>query len=129
MKKTNISFMAFIALLSVTSCHKGDATSATIDIMEPLVNDTISYNDTLHIEGAILGNGKMYGYNITLSNELTGEEYVKMTSDKKSKSYSFHEHWHNEVLDTTTLILNVETTLDHYGYTTDKHIHVVCLPQ
>ena len=52
--------MAFIALLSVTSCHKGDATSATIDIMEPMANDTIAYSDTVHFEGTINGNGNVW---------------------------------------------------------------------
>lgn len=129
MKKTNISMMAFITLLSVTSCHKGDATSATIDILEPLANDTISYNDTVHFEGTINGNGKMYGYKLSFANAFSGDEYTSFSSEAKAKSYAFDEHWHNQFTDTTMLTLKVEATLDHTGIKTNKYINVLCLPQ
>jgi hypothetical protein len=129
MKKTNISMMAFIALLSVTSCHKGDATSATIDIMEPMVNDTVAYDDSVHFEGTIVGDGTMYGYKLTYENAATGAEYMSFPSEEKAKSYAFHEHWHNQVMDTTAVTLKVEATLDHKGTKTSKLIQVVCLPQ
>mgnify|MGYP006949113252 FL=1 len=121
--------MACIALLLVTSCHKGDATSATIDIMEPMVNDTIAYNDTIHFEGTINGNGKMYGYKLSFANAFSGDEYASFSSEAKAKSYAFDEHWHNQVMDTTTVTLKVEATLDHKGTKTSKLIQVVCLPQ
>ena len=121
--------MAFIALLSVTSCHKGDATSATIDIMEPMVNDTIAYNDTIHFEGTINGNGKMYGYKLSFANAFSGDEYASFSSEAKAKSYAFDEHLHNQFTDTTMVTLKVEATLDHNGLKTDKYLYVLCLPQ
>lgn len=121
--------MAFIALLSVTSCHKGDATSATIDIMEPMANDTIAYNDTIHFEGTINGNGKMYGYKLSFANTFSGEEYASFSSEAKAKSYAFDEHLHNQFTDTTMVTLKVEATLDHNGLKTDKYLYVLCLPQ
>jgi len=121
--------MAFIVLLSVTSCHKGDATSATIDIMEPMANDTIPYDDSLHFEGTIVGDGTMYGYQLTYANAYTGDEYVKMESEEKAKSYAFHEHWHNQVTDTTMVTVKVEATLNHTGLKTEKYLYVLCLPQ
>ncbi len=124
-----LSMAAFAILLSISSCHKGDATTATIDIMEPIANDTIPFNESVHLEGTIVGDGKMYGYKLTYANAFTGEEYLSMVSEEKAKSYSFHEHWQNQVTDTTMLTLKVEATLDHKGFKMDKYINVLCLPQ
>ena len=124
-----ISMAAFAILLSISSCHKGDATSATIDIMEPIANDTIAYNDTVHFEGSIIGDGKMYGYKLIFANAFTGDEYQAMSSEDKAKSYVFDEHLHNQFTDTTMLTLKVEAILDHNGFKTDKYINVLCLPQ
>jgi hypothetical protein len=121
--------MACIALLLVTSCHKGDATSATIDIMEPMANDTIAYNDTVHFEGTINGNGKMYGYKLSFANAFSGDEYASFSSEAKAKSYAFDEHLHNQFTDTTMVTLKVEATLDHNGIKTNKYMNVLCLPQ
>jgi hypothetical protein len=129
MKKIIFSSAAFVAILLLSACHKGDATMATIEIMEPIANDTIPYNDSLHLEGTIEGDGNMYGYKLTYANAFTGEEYLSLTSEEKAKSYAFHEHWHNQVMDTTMLTLKVEATLDHKGFKTSKYLYVLCLPQ
>ena len=129
MKKTVFSLATFAILLSISSFHKGDATMATIDIMEPMANDTIPYNDSLHFEGTIVGDGTMYGYQLTYANAFTGDEYLKMESEEKAKSYAFHEHWHNQVTDTTMVTVKVEATLNHKGSKTEKYLHVLCLPQ
>lgn len=120
---------AFAILFSISSCHKGDATTATIDIMEPIAYDTIPYDDSLHFEGTIVGDGTMYGYQLTYANAFTGDEYLKMESEEKAKSYVFHEHWHNQVLDTTMVTVKVEATLNHKGLKTEKYLYVLCLPQ
>lgn len=75
MKKTMLSMAAFAILFSISSCHKGDATTATIDIVEPMVDDTIAFEEDLHLEGVITGNGKMYGYKLSFANAYSGEEY------------------------------------------------------
>jgi len=128
--KNNLINLAIVAVLfSITSCHKGDATSATIEIMEPMVNDTVAYNDSLHFEGTIVGNGTMYGYELSYTNAQTGEKYLDLPSEEKAKSYAFHEHWHNQVTDTTSVVVKVVATLDHKGTKTEKLVQVVCLPQ
>ena len=124
-----LSMAVFAILFTSASCHKGDATMATIDIMEPIANDTISYDDSLHFEGTIVGDGTMYGYQLTYANAFTGDEYLKMESEEKAKSYAFHEHWHNQVTDTTMVTVKVEATLNHKGLKTEKYLHVLCLPQ
>jgi hypothetical protein len=129
MKKIIYSTAAFIAILTLNACHKGDATSASIEIMEPIANDTIPYNESVHLEGKIVGDGKMYGYKLTYANAFTGEEYLTMISEEKAKSYSFHEHLENQFTDTTMLTLKVEATINHNGFKTDKYINVLCLPQ
>ena len=129
MKKTMLSMAAFAILLSISSCHKGDATTATIDIMEPILGDTIAFNEELHLEGSITGNGKMYGYKLIFADAFSGNEFESMTSEEKSKSYSFHEHWINQVTDTTMVTVKVEATLNHDGMKTEKYLQVLCLPQ
>ena len=124
-----LSMAAFAILFSISSCHKGDATTATIDIVEPMVDDTIAFEEDLHLEGVITGNGKMYGYKLSFVNAYSGEEYESMVTEEKAKSYAFHEHWHNQVLDTTMVTVKVEATLNHKGLKTEKYLHVLCLPQ
>lgn len=129
MKKTIYSLAIFASFISLSACHKGDATSATIDIMEPIVGDTIGFNEELHLEGSITGNGKMYGYKLIFADAFSGNEFESMISEEKSKSYSFHEHWINQVTDTTMVTVKVEATLNHDGLKTDKFLQVLCLPQ
>ena len=124
-----LSMAAFAILFSISSCHKGDATTATIDIMEPILGDTIAFNEELHLEGSITGNGKMYGYKLIFADAFSGNEFESMTSEEKSKSYSFHEHWINQVTDTTMVTVKVEATLNHDGMKTEKYLQVLCLPQ
>ncbi len=124
-----LSMAAFAILFSISSCHKGDATTATIDIMEPILGDTIAFNEELHLEGSITGNGKMYGYKLIFADAFSGNEFESMTSEEKSKSYSFHEHWINQVTDTTMVTVKVEATLNYDGMKTVKYLQVLCLPQ
>lgn len=129
MKKTVFSLATFAILVSISSCHKGDAIAATIEIMEPILHDTVPFDDSLHFEGTIVGDGTMYGYELSYTNAQTGEKYLDLSSEEKAKSYAFHEHWHNQVADTTQVIVKAIATLNHKGTKTEKLVQVVCLPQ
>jgi hypothetical protein len=52
----------------------------------------------------------------------------KSASDH-AETYSFHEHWINNVTDTTNVKILVEVEINHNGGKTSKEINVVCLPQ
>ena len=128
MKNLTTITVLSILLISLNSCHKNDAKSAVITIEEPIIGDTIAFGDSLHLEGTIAGDGKMRGYSLTFTNVSTGGILNELQSDKRAGSYSFHEHWQNNVSDTALVHLMVEVTLDHDGNKAMKDVYVVCLP-
>jgi hypothetical protein len=125
MKKQFIAIAAFTMLLA--SCHK--EVTATITIVEPASIDTIPLNNEVHFEGTIDGTAEMHGYTIKFTNMASGAALLSKTEDSHAKSNVFHEHWINNVTDTTTLKLSITVEKDHDGHTETKEATVVCLPQ
>jgi hypothetical protein len=120
-----ISACAFITF----SCQKNKVEETTITIMELLPSDTIAFGTEFHVEGEIVGKHNLYGFQIDLVNQSTGVSVLKYGSDKKAKSYSFHEHWVNDVVDTTHFTFMVSANLDNNGNQVIKEVDAVCLPQ
>jgi len=125
MKKQFIAVATFTMLLA--SCHK-DVT-ATITIVEPTSIDTIPLNNEVHFEGSVDGNAEMHGYTITFTNMSSGATLLTKTDESHAESYAFHEHWINNVTDTTTVKLSITVEKDHDGNTETKEATVLCLPQ
>lgn len=111
------------------ACEKPtEASEATINFMEPVVGDTIAYGAELHCEGTVVGNGELHGYSLSLINLINNQTVYSATSEVHAESYVFHEHWVNNVSDTTLVKVILEVELDHDGGKTSKEITVVCLP-
>ena len=125
MKKQFIAISVFTMLL--TSCHK-DVT-ASITIVEPTSIDTIPLSNEIHFEGTIDGTAEMHGYTITFTNMTSGATLLAKTDESHAEIYKFHEHWINNVTDTTTVKLSIVVEKDHDGNTETKETTVVCLPQ
>lgn len=124
------SILTSLAICLLLSCHKNDpATSATIEFEEPILNDTIAYMDSIHVEGTIIGNGKMNGFNIEYLNASTGAVLHTQNSTDTGKEYAFHDHWINELIDTTTIAVKITVDLDGKGNQTTAQRSIVCLPQ
>lgn len=121
-----------VSLFAVTilfaACKKENATTATIEFIEPLANDTIIAGDSLHAEGTIIGNNEMHGYTLKMVNETTNEELMNITSDSHASSYAFHEHWMNNVTQISTIAVTISANLDDAGKQATKSVKVVCLP-
>lgn len=124
-----ILLIGFAAVFS--GCKKNPtAASATISISSPSDNDTIPYGQEVHIEGVIQGDGVLNGYKFSMKDLTTGSYVIsEKTVDDKKESYVFHEHWDNNLSDTSTLEINVTVMLDQKGLAETKKINVVCLPQ
>ncbi len=128
MKKLILFTSLFAVIVTLNSCHKNEASKADITIYEPIANDTVAFNDSVHFEGSILGDGELHGYTLSFTNSTTGASLFSVTAVTHATSYSFHEHWLNNVTDTTIVNVKVEVELDHEGHKTSKDINVVCLP-
>lgn len=102
--------------------------TASINITEPSMNDTIASNEELHVEGTIIGSTELHGYEIKIINLTNNNELFSYEFHEHFASYNFHEHWVNNVTDTTILKVKVEVELDHEGNKTEKELTVVCLP-
>jgi type II secretory pathway component PulJ len=127
----NLFYLIVLPSLLAFSCNKGDeASDATITFGSPTDNDTLTFGQELHIEGTIKGNGVLEGYTFSVKN-LTNGSYIKpeTTVSEHSEDYVFHEHWDNNVSDTSTIEIKVEALLNHEGEKKTKTVTVVCLPQ
>ncbi len=128
MNKNKIAYIALVGLLAV-SCHKHEEdVTATINLMEPMENDTIVLGEELHMHGTITGSDELHGYRLTLLNSDNETLLFDANTSTHETSYAFDEHWVNMVTDTTNLEVQVEVELDHEGNTTTKKVHLVALP-
>jgi len=129
MKKYIWIVIAFATFLTITACHKHEeAISAEITFVEPSTNDTILIGTELHVEGTIVGSGELHGYSISFMNVANDSVVYTVSSAAHNNSYAFHEHWMNNVSDTTIMKVTIDAMLDHDGTKTSKSVNVVCLP-
>ncbi len=127
MKK--LLYSLILISLFAFSCEKHtEASTATINFIEPIIGDTIAFGEELHCEGTVLGNGELHGYTLTMVNLLNNQTVYSTSSSAHAESYVFHEHWVNNVTDTATIKVLLEVELDHDGNKSAKELNVVCLP-
>jgi hypothetical protein len=131
MKRFKYTFLwaAFVGLV-ISSCNKESAgTDATIEFISPFENDTISFGEELHIEGKIEGNGLLDGYTFSMMNTNAGTYIIpEKTVSEHKEAYVFHEHWHNNVNDTASVVIEVNVRTSQDGALKTKKVTVVCLP-
>jgi hypothetical protein len=126
--KTKVYLIICLAVI-LFSCKKHNgATSANITFIEPTAGDTLQFGEELHIEGTIQGDGELHGYSLNLINLTTGQTLLSKSTHDHGKTFSFHEHWSNNVTDSSNVKIIVVVDLDHDGEKTSKEINVVCLP-
>lgn len=125
----NLKFVFISLTFGLISCHKhNNATNATINFLEPTAGDTLQFGEELHIEGTIQGDGELHGYSLNLLNSNTGQSLLSKSTHDHGESFSFHEHWLNNLTDTANVKISVEVEINHEGLKTSKEINVVCLP-
>ncbi len=128
----NRSYTIAIALTGVllVACKKdkNGAENAVITFTEPSVGDTIPSWNQIHMEGTISGDGEMKGYVVSALNTATNEVLFTTTYDVVSQAYNFHEHWINNLYDTTTVTVKVEAIKNEAGERETATRMVVCLP-
>ena len=129
MKKLILITSLFAVIVTLNSCHKNEASKADITIYEPTANDTVAFNDSVHFEGSILGDGELHGYTLSYTNSTTGASLFSVTAETHATSYAFHEHWLNNLTDTTVVNVKVEVEINHDGDIVSKEVNFVCLPQ
>jgi len=129
MKNYILVFLSLLAISIFSACHKAhEASTAEITFIEPSINDTIAFGTELHVEGTISGDGEMHSYTLNIANADNDSIYFSKSSSAHAESYAFHEHWVNNLTDTTFLKVTIEVELNHEGAKTSKTVNVVCLP-
>jgi len=133
------SIIAFAAI-TVVACKKhknddhsddhdhGTTPTATISITSLNEGDTIQPGTTLHINGTIASSAEMHGYQVIIHNHTTMMDVFTKDAHEHATSYSVHEHWTNNVADTSLMHLKVTGVIDHSGNKVIKTINFVCLP-
>lgn len=106
--------------------EKSGAKSVTILFTEPSIGDTVPSWNQVHMEGSITGDGFMKGYKVSAINSSTNAVLFTTTYDVKASEYNFHEHWINNLYDTTNVTVRVEVMKE--GTVETKEMSVVCLP-
>jgi hypothetical protein len=133
--KNNILKTVIIALISISilSCKKEDhdhePISATVNFIEPSVNDTIAFGEELHIEGTISGTGEMHGYTVSILKINNQEVLFTKSYSNHATMYNFHEHFTNNVTEITNAKVKVDVAKDHDGNHEIKEVNVVFLPE
>lgn len=138
--KTQFFKTAVIALATITviACKKhkeddhtddhGTTPTATISITSLNEGDTIQPGATLHINGTIASSTEMHGYQVLIHNHATMTDVFTKDAHEHATSYTVHEHWTNNVTDTSALQLKITGVIDHSGNKVIKTINFVCLP-
>lgn len=108
--------------------EKNEAGAVTITFKEPAVGDTIPSWNQVHMEGTITADGEMRGYVVSAINASTDAVLFTTSYDVWSGAYNFHEHWINNLYDTTVITVRVEALKDDAGNREVKERSVVCLP-
>ncbi len=128
--KTNFILIIALSGLSFFSCKKDKkgAENVVITFTEPSLNDTIPSWNQIHMEGTISADGQMRGYTVSAINASTNEVLFTSTYDVASNAYNFHEHWINNLYDTTTVMVRVEVKKDDNGAAEIQERSVICLP-
>lgn len=129
MKQIVIISIALTGLL-ISACKKDKSSAKLVEISftEPSVGDTIPSWNQVHMEGTITGDGEMKGYTVSAVNTSTNVVLFTKTYDVKAKAYNFHEHWMNNLYDTTTVMVKVEVIKNDKGELETATLNVVCLP-
>lgn len=129
MKNTIVYSILGLALLAL-SCKKDEAgtVTATINIIEPSSTDTVTFGEELHLEGNITADGDMRGYTLTMTNTKNATNLLSFAQENHASAYSFHEHWVNNLTDTTIVKCTVEVEVNHDGTKVSKDVSVLCLP-
>lgn len=142
MKKYILNFV-YISLISLTvvACKKDDDHNHDDDddhssVGTPVISvtsfnegDTIQPGTELHMSGTVTSTTEMHGYEIVLHNHKTMQDVFTMSEHSHATSYNFHEHWTNNVADTSTVMFTLNAVKDHDGGIITKTMHIVCLPQ
>lgn len=139
MKKYILNFV-YISIIAVTAvaCKKEEEThdeDEHTEVGTPLITitsfndgDTIQPGAEFHMSGTIVSTSEMHGYEIILHNHATMQDVFNVSEHSHATSYSVHEHWTNNVADTSTVMFTLNAVKDHSGGITTKTLHVVCLP-
>jgi len=126
--KINYFLLFSVLFIGLTACHKDENVTATINLMEPMENDTIPFGTELHMHGTIVGTGELHGYTLSLKNVSTNAILYSASNTTHQENYAFDEHWVNNVTDTTLVQVSVDVEVDHDGTKTSKLVNLVCLP-
>lgn len=122
--------MLIVMTLVLGACKKKEkgAENVTISFTLPTDGNTIPSWNQIHAEGTIVGDGEMSGYTVSILKTSSGEVLFTTSSDATAESYNFHEHWINNLQDTTAVTVKVDAIKNSVGDKETATRNVICLP-
>jgi hypothetical protein len=121
----NTLFISMMALL-IVACNKKEPgennpsnignESIAITINTPNENESFDFNETVSVEGWVIGTSHVHGYTVELINQSNQDSilYSHEVHDHGNE-LQFQETWTNNLSDTSTVLIRVEAFGDHEG--------------
>lgn len=99
-----------------------------IDIQSPVADSAYVANDTVWMEGLIVYELGLHGYQINLYNTTRDTVVYFDESHIHADTIPFSHFWVNDVDTISMMDLSISAVLDHDGKTETEHVHFQCLP-
>ena len=93
----------------------------------PALNDTISFNESLHVDAVIMANVNLDGYAVYIWDSINDSIYYQAKYDLQTNHYIVHEHWLNQINDTVGMKVIVQIQKNDNTFQ-QFHRKVFCMP-
>ncbi|XOV67630.1 MAG: hypothetical protein ACFHU9_00390 [Fluviicola sp.] len=131
----NTLFISMVALL-LAACNKNepwDNTSSNngnesiaITFNTPNENESFDFNETVNVEGWVIGTSHVHGYTVELINQSNQDSilYSHEVHDHGNE-LQFIESWTNNLSDTSDVLIRIEAFGDHEGGSSETITRVI----
>lgn len=125
MKNLILTGIIAVSIITLFSCKKSDEVvvpSATISIVEPMLNQIYHQGDTVHIMATINGNTTLHGYDATIVNTANGDTLFNADDHTHATLFDVHEMWVDTFSTAADLRLYIFATINHDGLQESKSV-------
>ncbi len=124
--------VALLAGVGYSACHKhdtADVTKPTIEITEPLLNDTVVISlDSVHIEFLAKDNSSLLNVAVSIKNNSSGAFPFSDSRGIHQASFDYHSHFVPQGITVPTSMTLSVTATDHNSNSATKSVNFVVKP-
>lgn len=99
-----------------------EPSKVNITFESPLENQTCKYNDTIHIKGHVKYISQRHGYQLNLTDNITGEILFNVEEHTHGDYFDFEKVWIDTLLEPTDVKLQVLVVMDHDNVVASKEL-------